>query len=302
MRLYQSFQVVFFPLQLLFHVIISSPPSSSSSSSPISKVLFATRHQMDDVDSQEKFHGFESPEEPPEPPSSIQLSPATLPFLQKRSTLSTSHEAQVVLHSPRESNWGTWSNYVSVCPDEQYVVGMELKTDPFHGNHHNGAVADNTALNGIKFRCSDKPLYSKPSEERNLTTAAAIITTTTSALTNGKEIVQLYELDSIRNEVQKWGKWGSFFFCKQGGYAIGFQMRSLRPLDSGAGFGFKFDDVGACNLRLFCSTGEVLEGDGRNEWGIWTTAQRCPQGQALCSLRTQIEKDQLFCEFFCPYA
>jgi len=204
----------------------------------------------------------------------------------KRSTRSSSRKlSPKILRSPRLTNWGSWADYVSVCPDGEFVVGMQLKTDAFHGNHHNGAVADNTALNGIKFFCSSQPII------LNESTMPPTFTSR-----NGT-IIHTYELISIQNEVQKWGRWGSPFYCLRGGYALGFQMRSHKPLDSGAGFGFKFDDVGACNLRLFCSTGEILHGDGRNEWGVWTNIQSCPTGQALCSLRTQIERDQLFCKF-----
>lgn len=177
----------------------------------------------------------------------------------------------VILRSPRVTNWGSWVDYFSTCPSETFVVGMQLKTDPFHGNHNNGGKADNTGLNGIRFFCGKLTDNAK----RNATPQIS---------------------RNITNQVQVWGKWGKVYTCRKGEFGIGFQLRVRKALPEGLGYGFKMDDVATCNLRLICSDGQVLEGDGRNEWGEWTKKRVCPKRHAFCTLKTQIESDQFICK------
>lgn len=185
----------------------------------------------------------------------------------------------IILHSPRITNWGNWLDYFSTCPNETFVVGMQLKTDAFHGNHNNGGIADNTALNGVKFLCARTTFTVRASQ---------------SSLPDPNSNIVVV---NITNQQQKWGKWGRLFMCRKGHVAVGFQLRVRKALPGGSGYGFKMDDVATCNMRLFCSDGQWLEGDGRNEWGRWTRKQQtCPGGYAICSLKTQVESDQFMCK------
>jgi len=62
---------------------------------------------------------------------------------------------------------------------------------------------------------------------------------------------------------------------------IGFQLRSESDQR-------KHDDTAANNLRVLCSDGQVIEGEG-TAWGEWTQIQTCRKRQAICSLQTQVE-------------
>jgi len=83
--------------------------------------------------------------------------------------------------------------------------------------------------------------------------------------------------------VGNWGGWGNTYECG-GGYAVGFQLRSEPELQQ--------DNTGANNLRLFCSGSKgYVEGNGLH-WGMWTDIQWCPDGKAICGLRTQVQPSQ----------
>jgi hypothetical protein len=50
------------------------------------------------------------------------------------------------------------------------------------------------------------------------------------------------------------------------------------------------DDMAGCNMRVYCN-GEknaYIQADGL-EYGIWTAARHCPDGQAICGIQTQVE-------------
>jgi len=112
---------------------------------------------------------------------------------------------------------------------------------------------DDTGLNGIRFFCSDL---------------------------SASEPVK----GTIQSTVGQWGTWRSEFFCN--GVVTGFQLRSeTSQADK--------DDTAANNLRVFCSDGTTIEGEG-TLWGSWTSEQKCRQRQAVCALQTQVEMAQGF--------
>jgi len=83
--------------------------------------------------------------------------------------------------------------------------------------------------------------------------------------------------------VGPWGSWRTEFYCTEG-LVVGFQLRSEAPQS-------KHDHSAANNLRVLCSDGQVIEGEG-TPWGQWTPVQKCRKRQAVCSLQTQVETNQ----------
>ncbi len=65
---------------------------------------------------------------------------------------------------------------------------------------------------------------------------------------------------------------------------IGFQIN----VESYQGSG---DDTATNNLRIKCSNGQFLEGDGM-DFGIWREIHFCPDQHAFCGLQTQVETYQ----------
>jgi len=125
---------------------------------------------------------------------------------------------------------------------------------------------DDTGLNAIRLRCSSL---------------------------NGKSTY------NIQSKEGGWGDWGSYGSCQ--GLATGFELRS-EPSQGGG------DDVAASNFRLYCSGPDRVHYVGEantREWGSWTGLQKCPAGQAICGIVTQVEdpvgRDGQFLSFL-PYA
>jgi len=91
---------------------------------------------------------------------------------------------------------------------------------------------------------------------------------------------------SITSDVGPWGKWGNKFRCSFQGYITGFQLRVEKP-------NIIPDETATNNIRVFCSLneGETIEGDGESR-GEFGTEVRCPAGQVVCGIRTQIQEDR----------
>ena len=51
------------------------------------------------------------------------------------------------------------------------------------------------------------------------------------------------------------------------------------------------DDVFGTNVDMACQSGEVLRGDGVNDWGTWSSWTFCPSESAVCGLQTKIHED-----------
>ena len=45
------------------------------------------------------------------------------------------------------------------------------------------------------------------------------------------------------------------------------------------------DETAGNNLNMACSHGSVLAGNGEN-FGTWSNFEMCPEGQAVCGIRT----------------
>ena len=116
------------------------------------------------------------------------------------------------------------------------------------------AEGDDTAVNAIKILCA---------QPRNGRTVESEPTSST----------------------QQWGKWEGKLFCDLG-LLTGFQLKVQPPAEDGG------DNTATNNLRSECTSfsGEksVITGVGM-QWGNWTEFQRCPQGHAICAIKTQIE-------------
>ncbi len=117
---------------------------------------------------------------------------------------------------------------------------------------YRGPLIDDTALNGVRFYCGN-PLNP--------------VTTLTSSVGN-------------------WGNWGNLYSCGNGSI-VGFQLRV-------EAFGVIDDETATNNARFFCSNMEedrYIEGDGLN-FGLWRGSVRCPSGQTICGIQTQIQPDR----------
>lgn len=166
-----------------------------------------------------------------------------------------SSELRTMLSSPNVTDWGEWGDW-EYCPENTYVIGMRLKTEPTQG------PADDTALNGISFMCGviGEPQMTLHSPSRK-----------------------------IQSLVGKWGTWGVSYECP-GSYAVGFQLRSesdQKGQDDTAANNLRIFCSPASSEM---SPGvHYLEGSGLS-WGTWTTAQFCPFGWAMCAIKTQVER------------
>jgi len=104
-------------------------------------------------------------------------------FLWTVSNVST----EFILESPKVTNFGEWQAWEN-CPQDTYVVGMQLKNHPYQG-----PFGDDSALNGIRFFCD--------------------------------KIGSMNKEISITSGLGQWGSFGQEFFCNKG-VVTGFQLRS----------------------------------------------------------------------------
>jgi hypothetical protein len=111
---------------------------------------------------------------------------------------------------------------------------------------------DDTGLNGIRLRCKSL---------------------------NGQSLYYM------RSKEGSWGHWWGYKECGGNGVATGFELRSEPSQGRG-------DDVAAADFRLLCSgpgSKSSTPSVGVLDWGYWSGEQRCPFGQAVCGLQTQVE-------------
>jgi len=164
--------------------------------------------------------------------------------------LAVASAQDILLESPRTTNWGSWGE-LEMCPPGSFVYGMRLKVQPYQGT-----FTDDSALNGIELLCIS------PAKRTQILKAFSV----------------------VKSRVGHKGNTGDVLECPEPGFATGFQLRSERDQ------GWYADDSAANDLRLFCSTGEVVNGNGLG-YGDWTAERRCPRGLQLCGIRTQVEGD-----------
>jgi len=167
--------------------------------------------------------------------------------------LALASSQDILLESPRVTNWGHWGA-LEMCTPNSYVYGMRIKVNPYQGT-----FGDDSALNAIELLCiSDSKRTQQPTKTKSF--------------------------NVIKSREGFAGGYGDILECPEPGFATGFQLRSEKDQ------GWYADDSAANSLKLFCSTGEVIDGNGM-AYGDWTAERRCPRGLRLCGIRTQVEDD-----------
>ena len=142
--------------------------------------------------------------------------------------------------------WGNWGN-IATCPDGQFVYGYRLRSE---NNQHGG---DDTALNDIQLRCSDKTL------QENYKT--------------------------IHSSYSSWGTFSPLVYCHgSDNPVIGFRMRMEPRVDG--------DDTTANDVDLYCKKGGHISAEVNTSWGDLTPELRCPSGQAVMGIATRVEPPQ----------
>ncbi|KAK7143006.1 hypothetical protein R3I93_014234 [Phoxinus phoxinus] len=147
--------------------------------------------------------------------------------------------------------WGSWGSK-DMCPSGTYANAFSLKVESFIDNLFGG---DDTALNGIRLHCVDRP---------------------------GSR-----DYSAIASAVGGWGEWSDVQSCPSG-FLTAFQLKVESRQEDG-------DDDTAANLIGFkCSGGDVVYGEGKN-WGNWGDfgdwSPTC-EGKGICGLQTRVEESQ----------
>ncbi|CAG7785486.1 unnamed protein product [Allacma fusca] len=163
----------------------------------------------------------------------------------------------IIIESTQITNWGTWFDYKE-CPRGSFVHAFQLKVQKTMND-----ISDDTGLNGIYLLCST------PAVRRFIYEFFGPYAPTPPA-------------DSISSKVGNFGEIRNLFECAGGSYVVGLQLRSQESQ------GIFWDDSAANNIRLRCSDGQILEGDGE-EVGEWSAAVKCPKNLMVCGIQTQVE-------------
>ena len=53
------------------------------------------------------------------------------------------------------------------------------------------------------------------------------------------------------------------------------------------------DDVFGTNVDMSCHSGEILHGEGINDWGSWSSWTFCHPDSAVCGIQTKIHDDDI---------
>jgi len=166
-------------------------------------------------------------------------------------------EPEIIISSPHVTSWGDWGE-LELCPAGSFVYGMRLTVE-----FDSGDLSDDSALNTIELLCTS-PMGKRPSN-----------------ISEASDLKEFAVISSLQGHA---GVVGVLQECPIPGFAVGFQLRSEDDQ------GWLDDDTAANNLKLFCSTGEILEGYG-DTWGDWTAEQHCPRGLQICGIQTQVEPE-----------
>ncbi|NXP49581.1 VMO1 protein, partial [Heliornis fulica] len=140
--------------------------------------------------------------------------------------------------------WGDWA-WLEMCPPDSYAGGVSFKVEA-----PQGAMEDDTALNGIRLHCS-----------------------------HGGDHAGGYTAES---QSGRWGHWSEAQWCPHRGRLLGFALRVQAPRH-----GLLSDEVAATSARFACSSGHILEGPGSpwGQWGDWSP--QCHRG--VCGIQTRQE-------------
>ncbi|XP_063886967.1 vitelline membrane outer layer protein 1 homolog [Scylla paramamosain] len=87
---------------------------------------------------------------------------------------------------------------------------------------------------------------------------------------------------SVTSAEQCWGVWREARACEAGTFLRGVRLWAEEPQGV-------LDDVGATDVDMVCGDGRVLNGGGVC-WGDHSDWLACPQGYAICGIRTRVEK------------
>ena len=157
----------------------------------------------------------------------------------------------------RNGNWGNWGNWGNAvfCPRGQYVIGFQTKLESRQGG------GDDTALNGIRVRCSGQSMISSsegpwgnwgewsycPNEKKVLGFQIKVESRQgggDDTATNGVNFL-CDDNTSIHSSEGPWGSWSPYFLCNDGYFMCGIQTQVESPIGKG-------DDTAMNNLRMYC--------------------------------------------------
>ena len=152
--------------------------------------------------------------------------------------------------------WGKWGAE-QLCPNGQYVLGFQLKSEKYQGKK-----PDDTGLNGIKLLCSGGGIVTSKTEQRGKWLAWQKC--------KGDEPVTGFQIqieprqgggdDTAANNVNlwckggnyikgvsytKWGSWSKLLHCPSGKAVIGIQTR----VEAGCG---SCDDTALNGVKMLC--------------------------------------------------
>ncbi|CAG7824492.1 unnamed protein product [Allacma fusca] len=164
----------------------------------------------------------------------------------------------VLIASPRITDFGEWGQYEE-CPPGMFVYGFQMKVEPFQGQ----AWYDDTALNAIYLLCVP-PAYRRDTYE---------------FLSQDPSTRAFAKISSLEGDR---GYFRAVWECPHGFFAKGFELKSAKAR------GWAYDDTAANNMKLLCTNGLLMEGDGEKD-GNWTGLQTCPRTLLVCGIQTQVE-------------
>ncbi|CAF0786600.1 unnamed protein product [Brachionus calyciflorus] len=198
-------------------------------------------------------------------------------------------EYLTVLSSRRLTDWGDWHEPV-FCPGESFAVGLDIKFQSLQ------YLSDDTHLNAIRFTCDDtastkimsgegpfgkwyteRTSRKRSLEARNNTNTARLSFSLTRYLPKILKALQkiaqtylFFTKEQLANGCDDMGKFAGFRFVAE-------------PKISG-------DDTAGNAFGIYCESEDILwysvDYFGKN---VEATERYCPEGQAICGIRTQIE-------------
>ncbi|XP_056113727.1 vitelline membrane outer layer protein 1-like [Rhinichthys klamathensis goyatoka] len=152
------------------------------------------------------------------------IGPVSVQSAGRRAERSSDRSYRSVLKVSNGGPWGSWG-VISMCPSGTYADAFSLKVES--ANYFGG---DDTALNGIRLYCVDRPGAN--------------------------------EYTVITSDVGGWGEWRDKQSCSSG-FLNTFWLRVESPRGSG-------DDTAANNIDFKCSGWVTGDGLVWGEYGDWS--------------------------------
>ncbi|CAF0709224.1 unnamed protein product [Brachionus calyciflorus] len=198
-----------------------------------------------------------------------------------------------IISSERVTNWGVW-HPAAFCPGNSFVVGYEIKFERLQ------YAGDDTHLNAIRLVCDDVAStkiqsgegpygswFSQQAEPQQFYFQSKRITNNTNSARLSISIAKY--LPKVLKALSKLAQGYLFFTKEQLGYGCD---------DMGKFVGFSFkaeprvtgDDTAGNMISMYCESGDWVWYDlqyfGKD---LKETVKNCPEGEAICGIRTQIE-------------